>query len=1724
MAVNVSYVYIFILCIQNFISNAAVERRFSDFKSCPDEECSMLLCRGKTFSDYTGPDCRFLPFKKGETIYVYYKLSSQRTNIWAGSVGNRFGYFNKDQLVINHIYTEKELEIPAEETDFVYFDTGHDKFDSYDIDSLLGSSLLLTDKEESVQVTTETFYLNKSAESTTVEVDEPPPEVTLLENYEIDRDVPEDIDKVVEVLDNDDLRHFEALEFSLPQPETLDTKGVEYNTVLETTAERIKDYLQKDQQRTEDSVPYSVVEPEEGEIKETPSEPLSKDDPELENAPGGFSEGRPMPELKTTLGITFDAVTSNDEDTWKVTPYDEERDKTEYQQDEESDYHLRETPLLAFSEVSSSLEHENILESDHTDEEDCLSEVPHTQKQDSKDNNLWSAFGDTVFNIVSGGERIAHVAGSEEDEEDDEGEITPEQPPKIEEPKESFGCSTSSELIFEQPADSNFSEDAVKVPDEDSQMLQFEDESEEADIEPSTPPADEASPFEHTEALAENLTVDDSPVPKQLSQTDILSDFDSKINELEQKQAVEELPIQKEESIDFSQVENTFKQGGTELFRLLREPYQKIPDPSKNTMVKESHLELPIEEDDSIHLEGEAIEEELLEDEHAVLSSSKTEHTDENDTESLSEFGSEQPNNYTQTDVVSSDVLDVVQHDEAIDIEPEVHETESDAESHTPSLKDKVLDPLPNKATEYNDNVLRLTLLRDQFKEEDMERLQKILGLQNLFRVEFLFSDLELKAARLSQTNTSENIEKVLEASETPILDEIERMLNAQENADLQQEAGEFVEEASIMDDFQELVFTLSQKYSTARNSAPLAVGSQLHPDTDGDMSDDAEEEKTFPQSVEDTDKDNLTVTETGEETKAPEKPAHDGHKIPDMGIEEDSGYLNRNKDNQASSKTPEEIQRGPQTILENTLDMGLSVDMDHPPSVSLESPVTDFHEEEQSGSSFVSVLILSGRLITLFYEYLGIYGVMMVTSLPEHWKPGPDFYSVFCEPVLVTAGAGVIGFLFWRSILSVKSKSYLTTEKELVDRMKMLEQEKEEILQKVAELQQRGKELKENQKLSEKSATLSLEKIQDLENIVQEMERQNERLDEENHLLAISFDKERANTAKHEDMMSEMDKTIEKLKRSKKKTQDALSKSTILMDEVKLREDAQNVQHQVLEKDIATLKEENLSLHHAAKLWEEKHKETREQIKVYHKSQKDLEDSLVQKDHNIEVLSDLLGDLEACDDLKGGVVANGEAFNDKQTIIQNRIKQMMVVSRVQTTLSVVEEERDRFMTKLLNEEKSRKELEEQFQKLEHDILLVKSDKNHLENQYKTLQQKNDIMTEMYQQKENALQQKLTKEEFERPNKEDWLMKVDSKALEEEVKVCRQRVKEIQDELKRTEKSYKAQIIEQEQKSHENWVIARAAERAMFDEKKENTNLRNLLTDMSSKLNELRRPLFKPTPGMAPMPLRRGPRPRGRYPPDHKHPVASRPDTMAPRTSSPSDLGSSTAPLESQAEAQASTENPEANTRPQGPGSLLVSPIRSPPDSSPGPLRPVISHPSRLCYRPIPGPHHILPPPPFMPPVYRPDNGHSGMMPPGPPPPNGHPPGPMIPPGHQPPTPGAYSPPSPHNRYLPPPSHYEPVPPPFGVSGSPPMGRPMGPPHTYVHYGPLHHSILPPGVAPYPHVGPRDFPVQPQVPHGHDSSVGPQPGAGPQGQGQDYRSQQATAAPQDSDISAMAEP
>ncbi|KAF0023684.1 hypothetical protein F2P81_024314 [Scophthalmus maximus] len=570
------------------------------------------------------------------------------------------------------------------------------------------------------------------------------------------------------------------------------------------------------------------------------------------------------------------------------------------------------------------------------------------------------------------------------------------------------------------------------------------------------------------------------------------------------------------------------------------------------------------------------------------------------------------------------------------------------------------------------------------------------------------------------------------------------------------------------------------------------------------------------------------------------------------------------------------------------------------------------------------------GHVYVLFLKELQ----RMISLLPEEWKPAETLYGCPWQAVVITAFVGVLTFtLFcWRTVLAVKSRDYLVDEKKFTEQIQVLKKEKIDALEKMSELQKQTERLKENQKQSKETVSCTMKRIQDLESKVLEAESRNEQMAQQKNTYAKNLEEERTNSMEYETRIGKLEKSNEKLQLSRKKVQEALAKTSVLLDESKIREDARNVQHKCLGKEYAALKEENNTLKTNIKGWEEKHKELSEQIKSYQKSQKELEDSVVLKDHNVEVLSELLADLDACDLQKGEtkVLANGEIEPDKKTVLKNRIKQMMDFSRVQTTLTVVEEERDRFMTKLLNEEKARKGLEEQHQELEHAIATLKSDKSHVENQFKILQQKNEIMVEMYQQKENALQQKLTKEELERRSKESLLSEVGGKAVEaeEQVKVLRHRINEMEDQMKKTEEVYKEQIKEQENKTHSNWVNARNAERALNQEKLESSKLREKLAVITSQLNERRAPLFRPNSGQhagprqgdsygpspvsggAPSPPimiegpkrppsapvgRRidpyGPRPpsdpHGRYP-ENKH--ISGMDMMGPRSSSPANM------------------------------------------------------------------------------------------------------------------------------------------------------------------------------------------------------------------------------------------
>ncbi|XP_014805951.1 PREDICTED: melanoma inhibitory activity protein 3 [Calidris pugnax] len=504
-----------------------------------------------------------------------------------------------------------------------------------------------------------------------------------------------------------------------------------------------------------------------------------------------------------------------------------------------------------------------------------------------------------------------------------------------------------------------------------------------------------------------------------------------------------------------------------------------------------------------------------------------------------------------------------------------------------------------------------------------------------------------------------------------------------------------------------------------------------------------------------------------------------------------------------------------------------------------------------------------------------------LVAMLPEEIRPGPDFHGLPWEPIIITALVGIatLAIFFWRTCLSVKSRIYQVTEKQLAEKIKNLLQEKTEILEKISEYDQKIKEAKESVKVAQEQKDILSDETAGLKDTLKELEEENRQLDDKVKNLHTMLETERKKNEKKQNKISETQKSLEKLQEAISVHSVELSEVQIALNEAKLSEEKVKSELHHVQEENARLKKSKEQLLKEAEGWSERHSELSEQIKLYQKSQKDIEEALAYKENEIEVLTNCIMqlkqlDMDSVSEAKkdgegrewgtGEELANGEVPDNESEKMKAQIKQMMDVSRVKTMLSIVEEDRNLLQSKLSDEVTARHELEEQIKKLEHDSCSLQSAKAQLENECKTLQQKVEILGELYQQKEMALQKKLTQEEYERQEKEQKLSAADEKAVLaiEEVKVYKQRIQDMEEELLKTERSYKNQIAAHEKKAHDNWLIARSAERALAEEKREAANLRQKLIEVNQKIVMLQRPLIvKPTPGRPDrqVPPRRGP-------------------------------------------------------------------------------------------------------------------------------------------------------------------------------------------------------------------------------------------------------------------------
>uniref|UniRef100_A0A8U8ALU2 Transport and Golgi organization protein 1 homolog n=1 Tax=Geospiza parvula TaxID=87175 RepID=A0A8U8ALU2_GEOPR len=1410
-------------------------RRFAERKRCADLECSMLMCRGKAVRDFKGPDCRFVNFKKGEAVYVYYKLIGESTELWAGSVGSDFGYFPKDLLEINHNYSNEELELPTDETDFVCFDGGRDDFDNYNVDELL----------KSLQ---ETIANEGETESSD-------PGTKPAEGIEKDKEAEQtDRGKSLGALETDNLeRSDEEEKENLVLTDKVDsshTEGTE-NTGEDSSVSSHKENSQGDQIAHEHLKgmlhgKLKGLESENTKNTSIPQGETSQLDQENEVNAYTLLNRELSVNLKTKFGSTADAVVSDDEVTRLVTSLEDDLNEdlsiNPHNEEEEPEFadQSAEIPLLSFmaeDEITSPVDLEddgnNDVESqNHKPDEDAKGATKLNNQRDNGE----ECDSDALI-LKDAFSKSRNSEKSEKQFEDNTSEESLETDLKYKRPWEKTMEKGEAENmppvdVSAKPVEEvkNASQDDLgdidllrhkvehDMPVVEKQLLKHEEDLKQVgkiDHENKNPassnkeleikkrklketPAEEGDPS-YSGAVEQPRPWENETEYSEADVNEKLSRNPGKMpvfKESTEKSSPEE---KSESATQNTNTDNLTRQGtahpeGAGSDRNLGKDLAK-----ETTQRAELQSEEPHAEDDP---DLKQVDDELLEDENAAsakLSQARAANAHGNtlggentnpELEGLSEAVSgtpnptyktgEETNSFPKEDkTISMQNASVIWNKEVdISVRKDAkldemqHVMEADEESSEPEELSAVDEH--NFQSPHTEESNDLDQRKDRLPEGISQKDSK--EVQNLGQTR---NDHQQSASVPSPADSSEA------------------------TSDMVRDFSESVKRLSIMREFldEKRVMRL-QKYLGLQHV--VRVEAMFH-----DMMVEMELARKSSQNNEDTEKALDEILEFSESSIMDVV-----GKVLDSRVAENKEEVVKEMDlYDEESALMDDIQELTYSLRSKYSSVGESVPLASPPEQEDDQLHIQGRMLNQLLCGFLNFqfsvcrkIARNLQIVLWFYEgnkstcqtacFIPLFnentliavtavGLQLVATLPEEMRPGPDFHGLPWEPVIITALVGVVtlAIFFWRTCLSVS--------------------------------------------------------------ILHACPPADVSPAEWSFVWLNCFS------------ITEV-------------------KVQIALNEAKLSEEKVKSELHHMQEENARLKKSKEQLLKEAEGWNERHSELHEQIQLYQKSQKDIEETLAYKENEIEVLTNCIMQLKQLDmdseakkDDRGHEwgpeddLANGELPGTSEKM-RTQIKQMMDVSRVKTMLSIVEEDRNLLQSKLNDEVTARHELEEKIKTLEHDSSSLHTAKTQLENECKTLRQKVEILGELYQQKEMALQKKLTQEEYERQEKEQKLCAADEKAVLaiEEVKVYKQRIQDMEEELQKTERSYKNQIAAHEKKAHDNWLIARSAERALAEEKREAANLRQKLIEVNQKIIMLQRPVIvKPTPGRPDhqIPPRRGP-------------------------------------------------------------------------------------------------------------------------------------------------------------------------------------------------------------------------------------------------------------------------
>nr|XP_034369820.1 melanoma inhibitory activity protein 2 isoform X11 [Arvicanthis niloticus] len=475
-----------------------------------------------------------------------------------------------------------------------------------------------------------------------------------------------------------------------------------------------------------------------------------------------------------------------------------------------------------------------------------------------------------------------------------------------------------------------------------------------------------------------------------------------------------------------------------------------------------------------------------------------------------------------------------------------------------------------------------------------------------------------------------------------------------------------------------------------------------------------------------------------------------------------------------------------------------------------------------------------------------------VVAALPEDMRANfnPNGFSLELAVCVLTIGLLATVLFLWRGFRSIRSRFYVGREKRLALELSALIEEKCKLLEKVSFVQKEYEGLESS--LKEASFEEESTEAQSLEATYENLERSKSKLEDEILLLEKDLEEERARHCEQDELMADISKRIQSLEDESKslKSQVAEAKTTFRIFEINEERlkgainDALNENSQLQESQKQLLQEAEIMKEQVSDLDKQRVtlEESRAQVEQVLSERETQIESLIKSLLKMKDWAAVLGEDIADDgnldlDMKSGL--EDTALLDNQP--KGALKKLIYAAKLNASLKALEGERNQIYTQLSEVDQIKEDLADHIKNLESKQASLQSEKTQFESESQKLQQKLKVITELYQENEMKLHRKLTVEENYRLEKEEKLSKVDEKISHaaEELEACRQRAKDLEEELERTIHSYQGQVISHEKKAHDNWLAARTLERNLNDLRKENAHNRQKLTETEFKFELL---------------------------------------------------------------------------------------------------------------------------------------------------------------------------------------------------------------------------------------------------------------------------------------------